>query len=207
MQLHMIQFEAILRGQIFIPHQSSGGLGTTGACLYFMWEQTWCTHWGSSREIAWRELSGCRVFLFEIAILLLLINPPCKCTLKEGWSFIHQCLLLKAAPLSLSVPTDALCFPGDSILSRNHFQSSVGLRCRNGFGCFHTASSWKITKHAAKLGKTNRILYSLFICAAFHPICHHFIPPAAEKDSVAERCLQGVVGMLILQVNINICFE
>lgn len=65
----------------------------------------------------------------------------------------------------------------------------------------------KNNKASSQVEETNRILYSLFICAAFHPICHHFIPPAAEKDSVAERCLQGVVGALMLQVNINICVE
>lgn len=174
-----------------------------------MCEQTWRTQRGSSREIARRELSGCRFFLSGMAIVLLLINPPCKSTLKEGQSFIHQRLLLKAALLSFSLPTDALCFPGDSILSRNCFQSSVGPRCGNGFVLWLLSHCqlMKNNKASSQVGETNRILYSLFICAAFHSICHHFIPPAAEKDSVAERCLEGVVGMLILQVNINICFE
>lgn len=174
-----------------------------------MRKQTRRTHQGSSREIAWREPSGCRFFLSEIAIVLLLINPPCKPTPKEGQNFIHQCLLLKAALLSLSLPPDALCFPGDSILSRNCFQSSVGPRRGNGFVLWLPSHCqlMKNNKANSQVGETNRILYSLFICAAFHPICHHFIPPAAQKDSVAERCLQGVVGALILQVNINICFE
>jgi len=147
------------------------GLGTTGGCLYFKCEQARRTQRGCSSEIASRELSGCRLLLSEIAIVLLLINPPCKSTLKQGQNFIHQRLPLKAALLSLSLPTDALCFPGDSILSRNRFQSSVGLRRGNGLVLWLLSHCqlMKNNKTSSQVGETNRILYSLFICAAFHP--------------------------------------
>lgn len=96
-------------GVILIPRSSGVGLGTMGGCSYFTCEQTRLIHHESSPDIAQRDLSSCRFFCSKVAIALLLINPPCKSTLKEGWSFIHQRRWLKAALLFLLVSPQTLC--------------------------------------------------------------------------------------------------
>lgn len=73
------------------------------------------------------------------------------------------------------------------------------------FGCFCTTSLWKVTKRAAKLRK--QIGYYIVYSYVLPSIPFVTIPPASERDSMAERCLRGVAGALTLQVNINICFE
>lgn len=202
-----MEFEAILRGVIFIARRGAGAWAQQeSVCLL-------CAnkHDGprrSSHEIAWRELLGCRFLLSEVAFVLLLINPPWKPALNEARvAFVGpRCLRQRCFPF---VSPDSPCFPGDSILSRNCFQSSAGARCGSGFVLWLLSRCQLMRKHKASShgGEANRILCSLFICAAFHPVHHHFIPPAVEKDSVAERCLQGVVDTLMLRVNINICFD
>lgn len=138
----MIQLEAILRGVIFIPPKSGAGLAQQEALCGLCANKHDAPPEGAAVRLLRGSAQVAGFFLPEIAIVLLLINPPCKSTLKEGQGFIHQRLPLKAALLSLRLPPDAFCFPGDSTLSRNCFQSSVGRNTGMGlrFGCFHTAS-------------------------------------------------------------------